>query len=339
MKLLSGFPLKEDYLKLLRSNLYKRMESYSNKFIKDNKDILHSYSRRWVTDPFHQWSRQWEYPYVYERIENSQIGSLICPSQNRSDEKVPKKVFEIEVGKKDPTELIRDLKSQFGSGMDELQNGSMRKSWGAYGKMFEKTFKTVLKDKIKKFKTVVVLDTGSGLTFIPFFIKTSHPNLNVQTIDKDPYTEQFRALSHRTDLDIPFTQQNIRFIQIESEKIDLIYCISVIEHIPQRFFKQTIFELYRILKPYGKLILTMDIDYKNGGMQRLHELENIVPGKFLFENIPNYILDSDIVNTHWIYDKFGTKLFPGSWKRRTKSQIPKLTVYCVTLIKLGDRED
>jgi 2-polyprenyl-3-methyl-5-hydroxy-6-metoxy-1,4-benzoquinol methylase len=161
----------------------------------------------------------------------------------------------------------------------------------------------------------------------------------VKATDKDQYREQFQTINSRLNTSIPFTQQNIKNLQIGSETIDFLYCISVVEHIPQKFFKQIIFELWRILKPSGRLILTMDIDYKNGGIKLIKELEDIIPGKFVFESIPNYILSDDVVNTHWIYDKFGTKLFPGSWKRRTKLRIPKLTVFCITLIKLGDRED
>lgn len=330
MRLLSGFPLKEDYLRLFSSNLYKELELYSNKFIKDNKDILQNYSRRWVTDPFHQWSRQWEYPYMVERLRQ------FIKWQNRSVKSMqylPGKVLD----------KNNNLKSdvQNGSVIDKSQIASKKvssKVLDSDKKIFETVSDSNLAEN-RNGETICVLDTGSGLTFIPYFIQSTYPTTQVKAIDKDQYREQFQAINRRLNTSISFTQQNIKNIQIQSETIDFLYCISVIEHIPQKFFKQTIFELWRILKPTGRLILTLDINYNNGGIQRIKELENIIPGKFVFENIPNYILDNSVVNTHWMYDKFGTKLFPGSWKGRTKTKIPKLTVFCVTLIKLGDRED
>jgi ubiquinone/menaquinone biosynthesis C-methylase UbiE len=31
--------------------------------------MIQSYNIRWVADPLHQWSRQWEYPYIISRLE------------------------------------------------------------------------------------------------------------------------------------------------------------------------------------------------------------------------------------------------------------------------------
>ncbi len=45
------------------------MEKFSNQFLKLNRDALSEYSARWAEDPLHNWSRQWEYPFVYSRIE------------------------------------------------------------------------------------------------------------------------------------------------------------------------------------------------------------------------------------------------------------------------------
>ena len=45
------------------------MESFSNNFLKTHAKTLKNYGRRWVTDPFHQWSRQWEYPFTYSYIQ------------------------------------------------------------------------------------------------------------------------------------------------------------------------------------------------------------------------------------------------------------------------------
>ena len=44
------------------------MESFSDNFLKEFALQLKNY--RWVTDPFHQWSRQWEYPFTYSLIRD-----------------------------------------------------------------------------------------------------------------------------------------------------------------------------------------------------------------------------------------------------------------------------
>ncbi|CAF3651145.1 unnamed protein product [Adineta steineri] len=65
----SGSPTVDAYDKLLKNSVYKEWtEVYSNKFLKDNKDILVGYTQKWVADPLHTWSRGWEYTYVAAAI-------------------------------------------------------------------------------------------------------------------------------------------------------------------------------------------------------------------------------------------------------------------------------
>ncbi|MGH8751331.1 MAG: class I SAM-dependent methyltransferase [Burkholderiales bacterium] len=44
------------------------MESFSDDFVRSQSEYLKSYRKKWVADPLHQWSRQWEYPFVFSRI-------------------------------------------------------------------------------------------------------------------------------------------------------------------------------------------------------------------------------------------------------------------------------
>lgn len=64
----SAVPTITDYKKNLQSSSFKTMEAFSDDFLTRNRDILTEYARKWVADPFHQWSRQWEYPYVYNKL-------------------------------------------------------------------------------------------------------------------------------------------------------------------------------------------------------------------------------------------------------------------------------
>ena len=68
MRLPAGLPKIRDYHELLCSDSFKEMERYSDSFLSRNETALAPYGRKWVGDPFHQWSRQWEYPLVFDRV-------------------------------------------------------------------------------------------------------------------------------------------------------------------------------------------------------------------------------------------------------------------------------
>jgi SAM-dependent methyltransferase len=65
-------PVREEaYRALLEAEPFARMEKFSDSFIDRHREALSRYSRRWVRDPFHQWSRQWEYPFVHSVIKGA----------------------------------------------------------------------------------------------------------------------------------------------------------------------------------------------------------------------------------------------------------------------------
>lgn len=64
----AGVPTLTEYDQLLASDPFHRMEQFSDAFLARHQDALRGYARRWVGDPLHQWSRQWEYPFVYDRV-------------------------------------------------------------------------------------------------------------------------------------------------------------------------------------------------------------------------------------------------------------------------------
>lgn len=69
-----GIPRLDGYRSLLESEAFRRMESFSDSFLKRHRGTLAGYGRRWVPDPLHQWSRQWEYPFVYEAVGDAAAG-------------------------------------------------------------------------------------------------------------------------------------------------------------------------------------------------------------------------------------------------------------------------
>ena len=62
-----GIPKIDDYMSLLKSDLFLDMGSFSNTFLKTNAKALKHYHV--VADPFHQWSRQWKYSFTYSYIQ------------------------------------------------------------------------------------------------------------------------------------------------------------------------------------------------------------------------------------------------------------------------------
>ena len=67
-KMPDGIPLAKDYRTLLSSELFQTIEAFSDQFILTRRGRPASWKYRWGADPLHHWSRQWEYPFVYEKI-------------------------------------------------------------------------------------------------------------------------------------------------------------------------------------------------------------------------------------------------------------------------------
>jgi len=64
-----GIPTQSKYTTLLKSRELGELKEFSNHFLTLNKKYLKNYSTKWVTNPLNQWSRQWEYPFVFSRIQ------------------------------------------------------------------------------------------------------------------------------------------------------------------------------------------------------------------------------------------------------------------------------
>ena len=62
----SGIPDRSDYDAVTGSELFASMETFSGEFLAGHPVVQASYG--WVADPLHQWSRQYEYPFVYKSV-------------------------------------------------------------------------------------------------------------------------------------------------------------------------------------------------------------------------------------------------------------------------------
>ena len=61
-----GIPTIEQYKEVIESRNFLELEEFSNHFLKNNIDLM---NEKWISDPLHQWSRQYEYPFVLTKME------------------------------------------------------------------------------------------------------------------------------------------------------------------------------------------------------------------------------------------------------------------------------
>lgn len=118
-----------------------------------------------------------------------------------------------------------------------------------------------------------VADIGSGVTFFPLLVANS--GFRLTCIDIDPVVARDipRAAEALGVKGITALTAEGETLPLPDTSMDMVYCISVLEHIPQ--FESTIREMARILKPDGRLILTFDLDLNGNadiGPERYHRL-------------------------------------------------------------------
>lgn len=119
-----------------------------------------------------------------------------------------------------------------------------------------------LKERSASVSLPRVVDLGSGVTFFPFSI--SRLGYSVTCTDTDPICavdlpRAIKNLAHEPG-EINFRLVKGPTLPFEDGEADVLYCISVLEHIAS--FEKTLAEVARILRPGGLLLLTVDLDLR-----------------------------------------------------------------------------
>lgn len=182
----AGVPGFEKYIGLLETSLFRDMEAFSHAFLGNNGFLRSHY--KWVKDPLHQWSRQWEYPYVLLSI---------------------------------------------------TEYAALRRSTGT---------------------SIKVLDAGSGITFFPYYLMRSVPDLDITCCDSDgSLAALFDRVNRSMDSArrVNFIEADMHVLPFDDQSIDMIYCISVLEH--TRNYTHILDEFHRVLRPSGCLVLSFDV--------------------------------------------------------------------------------
>lgn len=192
----------------------------------------------------------------------------------------------------------------------------------------------------------IVLDFGSGVTYFPFAV--AKLGVDVCCVDVDPVVgvdipKAARAISSSPGSVTAKVIDGSR-LPYADNSVDGIYCISVLEHIPN--FEKAVAEMCRVLRPGGVLLLTFDI--RLSGNLGLTVSEKLVLDRYV-EKMFDVVGPTRVVHPNDILDAFGGPYpyFPKGWKYfiyKTKQLLKpvfgknpapffNIAVECKTLVK------
>lgn len=191
--------------------------------------------------------------------------------------------------------------------------------------------------------TPKIADVGSGVTFFPFAVADLGTDVICTDIDRTCELDLSRATSvipHRGNVSFRHIKENA--LPFADAELDAVYCISVLEHIPN--FEQTIAEIFRCLKAGGLFVLTFDVAVKGiegvSGERRM-ALLNELSRRFSCVTQPEEVLLSDALlsdrgpypmksrNTAWFRFKQAVKPLLG----KTPISASLLAVQAAVLVK------
>ena len=196
-----------------------------------------------------------------------------------------------------------------------------------------------------------VVDAGSGFTFFPFYLAQANAALQIDCYDNDPTAGD--ALDEATRVlgtGPRFRIEDLERLGQESNTLDAVYSVSVIEHTPNP--RLVVDEINRVLKPGGLFVCTFDISFEKRSpmhVDRVAELvehiESVFDVSTDWEPIAFSALQrsDDVVTTGWDSDAIKSGLpwrnpmlvwFYDMLRGRFRSTLYRpLTFCCQTLTK------
>jgi SAM-dependent methyltransferase len=97
-----------------------------------------------------------------------------------------------------------------------------------------------------------ILDAGAGASIFPVYL--AREGHRVTALDLDAR----RALGGGHGVVVPYVRGDLTALPFADESFDAVFCISVVEHLPEQAVPAALRELRRALRPGGKLLLTTD---------------------------------------------------------------------------------
>jgi SAM-dependent methyltransferase len=109
------------------------------------------------------------------------------------------------------------------------------------------------------------LDVGCGMTAFTIYLKEV-TKCDVVGIDPDVFDVGVRYKGYGVSREfvrragIKVVQCNMASIAFKSNTFDRVFCLSVIEHLEAEVARRGVQEMARIVKPQGRLIITVDVN-------------------------------------------------------------------------------
>lgn len=114
----------------------------------------------------------------------------------------------------------------------------------------------------------VIMDAGGGHGALQFLLARKH---EVWNTDRNDYAEEIAELRQITGTEVNFVQGELGQTKFENDFFDCIISCSTLEHNPFEELKKVVTELDRILKPGGKLVMTLVGWYQDMGYRQYIE--------------------------------------------------------------------
>jgi SAM-dependent methyltransferase len=106
-----------------------------------------------------------------------------------------------------------------------------------------------------------LLDAGSGVTYLPFFLCSRASHLSILCCDINAaYGQVVASIAHQLNMpQITFRRGALQRLPESDGAVDVLSCISVLEHTSD--YAAIIDEFARVLSPGGLLVLTFDVSF------------------------------------------------------------------------------
>jgi ubiquinone/menaquinone biosynthesis C-methylase UbiE len=145
-------------------------------------------------------------------------------------------------------------------------------------------------EKYANNKSLDILDIGCGITPLPNYLSKKYHN--VSAIDPIKENIDFLIKNNINNLygsTVNYFHQYGENLEFEDNSFDVVYMLSVLEHIPSGNDKIVLNQALRVLKPNGILIITTDVQQNTNKYTRdYQEAFDVNTIKIIFDFIENY---------------------------------------------------